>query len=75
LVRFLRNPRPELELEDEEDGGGDHKEVGVEGREAEGFECEGEIVCWWCLSELLVGGTKMERSESTIGIVHVRPMR
>ena len=30
LIDFLGKPGPELELEDEEHGGGDHEQVGVE---------------------------------------------
>jgi len=38
LIQFLGDPGPELELENEEDAGGDDEEVGVECGEAEGLE-------------------------------------
>ena len=41
LVRLLRHPGPEEELDDEDDVGGDGEEVGRKGAEAGGFELQG----------------------------------
>jgi hypothetical protein len=49
LIEFLGGPGPELELYDKQYAGGDDEEVGVEGRESESSESQGQVVCWWCL--------------------------
>ena len=44
LVRFLGDPSPPEELDDEKHVGGDGEEVGLKGIEADGFKLEGEVL-------------------------------
>ncbi len=75
LVEFLGEPSPELKLQDEENRGGNHEEIGVEGAETKRFEGQGQVVCWRCLKEVRgVDGRNLGLGR-TMGIVHVKPMR